>query len=213
MAQFKQVQRRPRLPISSMLRSNKSLRHRRPFRIGILGFMGLLTTPTLRTARLALMPLTVEIASEMVAVLADTRLYTFTGGEPPTLSHLKSRYQAQTAGSNDPNEIWHNWIIVVGETSRPVGFVQTTIEDDTADVAWVVGTPWQGKGIAREAASAMCAWLIEQGTTRITAHIHPEHIASEAVARSVGLHRTDNADEDGEVIWSSAATSPTDHSD
>ena len=32
------------------------------------------------------------------------------------------------------------------------GTVQATVSDGTAEIAWVVGTPWQGRGIAKEAA-------------------------------------------------------------
>lgn len=161
----------------------------------------------LRSERLVLEPLRAEHATEMVGVLADAALYSFTGGEPPSLPHLLARYEAQVAGPEEPDEHWHNWVIRLGDEGAAVGFVQTTIEGDSADVAWVVGVPWQGEGIAREAAGAMCTWLWDGGVARITAHIHPEHAASAAVAVSVGLAATGEFDDDGEQIWLRSAVS------
>lgn len=90
----------------------------------------------------------------------------------------------------------------VGDSDRLVGYVQATVARDRATVAWVVGTPWQGRGIAGEAAVALVAWLRERGTTTIVATIHPDHSASSAVARRAGLTPTGGR-VDGEVVWRS----------
>ncbi|MFF1960235.1 GNAT family N-acetyltransferase [Streptomyces sp. NPDC058220] len=72
--------------------------------------------------------------------------------------------------------------------------------DLVAEIAWVVGTPWQGRGIATEAARALVRWLDEQGVRTLIAHVHPDHGASAAVAAAVGLTPTD-VWHDGEVRW------------
>jgi RimJ/RimL family protein N-acetyltransferase len=46
----------------------------------------------------------------------------------------------------------------------------------TADVAWVVGSRFQGRRYAREAASAMVSWLRGQDVAAITAHIRTTHL-------------------------------------
>jgi RimJ/RimL family protein N-acetyltransferase len=138
----------------------------------------------------------------MVDVLADPRLYEFTGGAPPTLAQLEARYVAQSAGSPRPDEVWHNWIVRLGEPAAAIGFVQATVGSDRADVAWVIGTRWQGRGCAAEAAAAMCGWLLESGVAELGAHIRPGHVASEAVATRCGLVPTDDLDADGERRWS-----------
>ena len=51
------------------------------------------------TRRLVLHPLAVADAAEMAEVLADLDLYVFTGGEPPTLGELETRYAWQVKGS------------------------------------------------------------------------------------------------------------------
>lgn len=146
-------------------------------------------------------PLAVSDDAAMVRVLADPALYDFTGGEPPTLTTLHSRYTSQVAGSEDPGEIWFNWIVRLDGDA--IGFVQATITAMMADLAWVIGVPWQGRGFATEAARAMRDWLVSMGVVGFNAHIHADHAVSGAVARSLDLRPTGEFDEDGEMIWSS----------
>jgi RimJ/RimL family protein N-acetyltransferase len=162
----------------------------------------------LASPRLDLEPLRVEHAAEMVAVLGEPSLYSFTGGEPPSLEMLDRRYRAQVDGSGDPNELWLNWIIRHRSTGAAVGFVQATVELDRGplgDIAWVIGIEHQGQGFAIEAARAMAEWLLTTGVATLTAHIHPDHAASQAVARAAGLVETTEVDDDGEVVWASPA--------
>lgn len=159
-----------------------------------------MNTALLRTNRLILKPLEPADAAEMVGVLSSPRLYEFTGGSPPSLPELEAQYRFQVAPRPD-EEIWHNWIIQLTEQQEAVGFMQATVIGDEADIAWVVGVDWQGRGMATEAATSMCDWLVTQGVVRLSAHIHPKHVASERVAASIGLVQTDTVDEDGEVVW------------
>ncbi len=64
----------------------------------------------------------------------------------------------------------------------------------------MVGTPWQGRGIATEAARGLVAWLGRRSVHTVVAHIHPGHRASAAVATAAGLTPTD-AWHEGEVRW------------
>ena len=155
----------------------------------------------MRTERLALCPLRVSDADEMVSVLADVSLYEFTGGGPPTLGELATRYRQQTAGSGTPGEHWCNWIIRVGSHERAVGFVQATIVGDLADLAWVVAAHEQGRGFASEAVTALRDWLAANNVRRIEAHIHPRHEASQAVAERIGMVRSGECDDEDEEIW------------
>ncbi|KOV60622.1 GCN5 family acetyltransferase [Streptomyces sp. MMG1121] len=151
-----------------------------------------------------LLPLRVEHAVEMAAVLSDPALHTFIGGTPDTPHLLRSRYQRMTAGSPDPAVSWLNWVIRLRAESCLTGTVQATIRSSrpgpTAEIAWVVGTPWQGRGIATEAARGLVEWLAMQSVHTVIAHIHPDHRASAAVAAAAGLSRTD-AWHDGEIRW------------
>ncbi|MDF2441897.1 MAG: hypothetical protein JWR01_100, partial [Subtercola sp.] len=136
----------------------------------------------LESERLVLEPLRVGHAQAMVDVLADAALYRFTGGEPPSIQQLTARYERQLAGpSPDGREQWLNWI-VCRRDGTALGFVQATVSGElplTAEVAWVVATGQQGRGLATEAAGAMLGWLRETvGVTVFVAFIHPDHGAS-----------------------------------
>ena len=137
----------------------------------------------------------------MVAVLSDASLYTFTGGEAPDADVLRRRYESQVAGPSDASQSWRNWIIRLADSSAAIGYVQATVTAESADVAWVIGEPWQGIGYATEAAVAMCEWLRRCGITVVSAHIHPEHVASGRVASACGLSPSDRFDADGERVW------------
>jgi RimJ/RimL family protein N-acetyltransferase len=154
--------------------------------------------------RLVLTPLREDDADEMVGVLSDPGLYAFTGGEPPTLERLRGRYAAMVVGhSPDHAQEWLNWVVrLKDDAGTAVGTVQATVErdDGTAEVAWVIGADGQGKGYGSEAAAALVQALIAAGTSRVIAHVHPEHAASARVARHCGLSPTDEFHE-GERCW------------
>ncbi|CCB71453.1 GNAT family N-acetyltransferase [Streptantibioticus cattleyicolor] len=166
--------------------------------------MTTLAPEPVRTGRLSLVPLRVEHAEEMAAVLSDPDLHTFIGGAPATADALRARYERLVAGSPDPTVSWCNWVVRLTEADRLVGTVQATVtggEDGVvAEVAWVVGTSWQRRGIATEAARGLVGWLTAREVRTVLAHIHPDHTASAAVAAAAGLTPTDQW-HDGEVRW------------
>jgi RimJ/RimL family protein N-acetyltransferase len=164
--------------------------------------MSTITAETIRTDRLALLPLAAGHAGEMAAALADPDLHAFIGGAPLSRHDLRARYGRLVAGSPDPAVSWCNWVLRLDGPGCLVGTAQATISADgsTAEVAWVVGTAWQGQGIATEAARALVAWLGQQSVPVVIAHIHPDHLASAAVAAAAGLTPTDEW-HDGEMRW------------
>jgi len=160
-------------------------------------------TEVIETDRLVLTPLTVADADAMVHVLADPRLYEFIGGTAPTVDRLRRQYRSQVVGhSDDGAQDWFNWIVRLRDRGRAVGTVQATMFAGTerGEIAWIIGTPWQGNGYATEAATALADWLRRRGVRRLTAHVHPEHAASAAVARRAGLEQTGRL-YDGEQRW------------
>lgn len=151
---------------------------------------------------ISLRPLEVSDATAMVEVLAPSELYEFTGGRPPTLQELTKQYEHQSRGvSPDGQQQWLNWV-VLDEGGTPVGYVQATcaVGGATAEVAWVIGLPWQGRGYAIRAGRLMLEALRDLGVREVVAHIHPDHAASHAVAKRLGLDATD-AIIDGEARW------------
>jgi len=164
----------------------------------------LIATP-LAGERLLLEPLRVEHAEEMAGLLNDPQLHSFIGGRPATVAELRSRYAKQIVGrSADGSQRWLNWVARRQEDAQLVGFVQATVSyrerQPWAETAWVIGTAYQGRGYAREAARLMVDWLRGSGVGPIVAHIHPDHVASNSVARRIGLTPTGEL-VDGEVRW------------
>ncbi|MFI9809127.1 GNAT family N-acetyltransferase [Streptomyces sp. NPDC052301] len=158
----------------------------------------------IRTSRLTLLPLRAEYADEMAVVLSDPALHTFTGGTPASAEDLRARYERWVTGSPDPAVAWCNWVIRLRDEACMTGTLQATITTDdrgaAAEIAWVVGTPWQRRGIATEAAQGLVARLRQHPVHTVVAHIHPDHKASAAVAAAAGLTPTDQR-HDGEIRW------------
>ena len=165
---------------------------------------GLTGETTITADRLVLHPLHVADADEMVAVLADPVLHEFTGGRPATLEELNERYVRWVEGSGSATELWLNWIVRRRDDEAAIGTVQATVvglhEQPEASVAWTIGTPWQRHGYASEATCGLVEWLRQQRIDSVVAHIHPDHVASAAVATRAGLHATDDV-VDGEIVW------------
>lgn len=135
----------------------------------------------------------------MAVVLSDPALHAFTGGAPLSAAELSARYVRLVAGSPDPDVRWLNWVIRLRTENCLVGTAQATITGDIAEIAWVVGIAWQGRGIAGEAARGLVDWLRGEVRT-VVAHVHPDHHASAAVARRAGLAPTSQWC-DGEIRW------------
>ena len=146
------------------------------------------------TARLLLTPLRAADAAELAGLLDDERLHEFTGGRPASLAELRVRFARLQAGSPDPAVSWLNWIVRLRGSGMAIGTVQATATGTgptagtglTAEVAWVIGRPWQRQGYAAEAATGLVSWLLGQGAMSITACIHPDHHASAGVAARAG---------------------------
>jgi RimJ/RimL family protein N-acetyltransferase len=157
------------------------------------------------TGRLNLTALTVMDADEMVDVLSDERLHEFTGGRPDTLIELRDRYRRFVAGPKESDDVWLNWIIRSTHDGAAIGTLQATVSTlpdarTVADVAWVIGAAWQGRGYASEAVRALIDWLRAHGVDEVTAHIRGDHHASASVASRSGLHPTEES-VDGETVW------------
>ncbi|MBT2444264.1 GNAT family N-acetyltransferase [Streptomyces sp. ISL-36] len=164
-----------------------------------------LTAVPLLTDRIDLVPLRLDHADEMATVLADPGLHTFIGGVPASGPALRERYARMLAGSPEPGVSWCNWVLRLRAEDCLAGTVQATVSDAgpggrAAEVAWVVGTAWQGRGLASEAAVALVHWLRSRDVRTVLAHIHPDHHASARVAAAAGLAPT-NLRQDGEIRW------------
>lgn len=149
--------------------------------------------------------LRVAHAEEMVAVLDDSALHTFTGGRPSNLAELVAKYERQCAGrSTDGSQQWLNWVMRRRDDGCAVGTLQATLTEESddliAELAWVVVVPYQHRGYARESAQTVVSWLRKQGVTLLQAHVHPDHPSSQRVAGATGMSPTEIV-VDGETRW------------
>jgi RimJ/RimL family protein N-acetyltransferase len=147
------------------------------------------------TARLLLQPVVEADAEALAELFCDERMYRFTGGQRGTLDELRAsfaRIQADRADDRD-RTAQRNWTVRRRADGQAVGMLQAVLGDEghSAELAWAVGVPWQGQGIASEAAQAVVVWLEARGLDTITAHINPDHRASIAVAAHAGLQPTE----------------------
>lgn len=100
----------------------------------------------------------------------------------------------------DGTQKWINLVVVLN--GKPIGYVQATlpVDGDSAEIAWVIGRPWQGHGYARRAATLLVTDLAGRGVHRVTAHIRPDHVVSQRVALHLGMVASDDF-VDGETCW------------
>ena len=158
----------------------------------------------LQSERLRLLPVEQKHADGMYPLLKDASLYRYTGGQPPAnldavscwFSALESRLSA------DKKELWFTWILNTHEQAACIGYVQATVRESTAELAWLVGTEFQRLGYASEAVACLANWLQNDDITSLQAYIHPGHEASQKIAASVGLRKTANQVDD-EDLWQS----------
>lgn len=154
------------------------------------------------TLRLCLDPMMASHAKAMYPILSDRTLYRFTGDEPPESEEsLETRYRyLEGRRSPDESQLWLNWLVRLEENDTPIGYIQATVSESHADIAWVIGSDWQGNGYASEAAVKMVQWLGANGVKMIRACINPNHLASQRVATSAGLSKSELV-EDDEDVW------------
>ena len=169
-------------------------------------------TPALQTKRLSIDPICPPDAASLAVALSDPGLYHFIGGEPPSVEALAGRIQRWLAGPARAGEAWHNWAIRLASDGTVIGHLQATVTGAAtgagaaADIAWILAVRWQGRGYASEAAIQLVRWLGSMNVDDVTAHIHPDHVASARVAERAGLEPTDDV-EDGERVWRRSARS------
>ena len=162
-----------------------------------------------RTSRLTAEPIVPAHAAAMHVILSDPAMYSFTGGQPPSLDDLSARYELLASRhSPDGAQIWCNWALRERATGELVGVMQATLPAEgppsrtaagVAAVAWEIGVAHQRQGFASEAAAAVVSQLHSDGWT-VVAHVHPDHVGSQRVAERAGLAPTQRM-VDGEVEW------------
>jgi [ribosomal protein S5]-alanine N-acetyltransferase len=118
----------------------------------------------LQTQRLALEPLTPGHADELLAPLADPRLYRYVPQDPPeSLEKLRERFVfLSTRRSPVGDQLWLNWVMRDRHDGQCCGRVQATVNTEArAWIAYEVFPERWGRGLATEACGRMLEWLID----------------------------------------------------
>jgi RimJ/RimL family protein N-acetyltransferase len=159
------------------------------------------------TERLVLTRIARGDVDDLVRMLLNPALYDYIGDAPATPADAGERVGRWLRGSADPDVLWINY--VARDDGRLTGLAQATVRRagdsfGECEIAYLVDPPAQGRGFGTEMMRGCCAELRRTlNPAELTAHIHPGHAASEAVARSVGL--TPTADfVAGERVWRAA---------
>lgn len=157
---------------------------------------------TLLAKRLLLTPIVGSNAEAMYPILSDRRLYEFTGDQPPeSVEALQAWFsRLETRISPDESQLWLTWLVRIAEDDSAIGYVQATVTESHTDIAWLIGSEWQGNGYASEATNKLVSWLISNGVKTIRACINPTHRASQLVATKANLSNSCVV-EDGEEVW------------
>ena len=123
---------------------------------------------SLRAGDLVLEPQTAAHAPGMFELLSDPVLAKYLdSAPPPDMGWLTDRFaRLESRLSGDGREHWLNWV-VCAQAQRPVGFVQATVDPDgSANVAYVLGRAFWGRGWATQATEAMLRELADHYAVR-----------------------------------------------
>jgi ribosomal-protein-alanine N-acetyltransferase len=151
------------------------------------------------TARLVLEPLTVGHANDMFELLSDSALYRYLDyPTPASLEHLRSVYSRLEGGkSPDGSQLWLNWVVRL-HGHIPLGYVQATVADQTAWVAYVLSRKHWGCGYAEEATRAMLEHLASfYGVVRYQASVESENQRSIRLLERLAFHTATAAEQEG----------------
>jgi RimJ/RimL family protein N-acetyltransferase len=162
------------------------------------------------TERLVLSRIARDDVDELVAMLLNPALYQYIGDVPSSSAKAAARVERWLGGSANPDVVWINYVVRRREDRRFVGLAQATLQraNDSGfsecEIAYLVDPPAQRNGFGTEMMGGLCAELDKtMKPTEFIAHIYPGHVASEGVARALGLAPTTDL-VDGERVWRSA---------
>jgi ribosomal-protein-alanine N-acetyltransferase len=153
------------------------------------------------TRRLQLEPLQARHADEMFVGLSDLTLYSWIDERPPqSVATLRDRYERlQSRSSPDGTEAWLNWAIRDVDDQKVVGYVQATVRQDRAFIAYVIFSSAQRRGYGHEAVSAMLTELHEYcAVSKFCATVDARNHPSLSLLVGLGFRKTEEVD--GEIL-------------
>jgi RimJ/RimL family protein N-acetyltransferase len=144
-------------------------------------------TPILTTGRLRLRPLGVEDADALFPTLSDAELMTYWSSAPHTSVEETRAYFAPRVDRDG----WRCWGITLAGDDTAIGWVAAgeKRQGKVTEIGYILARAHWGKGIAREAVSAVIDRLFAEGQRRVFADTDPENVASIALLERLGFQR------------------------
>ena len=142
--------------------------------------------------RLRYEPLSPRHARGLFPVLADTRVFEYLIGDPPaTVEEYEAEFTWREAGPRPcyVGERWWHYAVFEAATGQPIGRIEATSPESWAEVAYLFGADFWGRGYAAEA----MAWLhrrlaAESAVTECWAAVLPGNGRSMRLLHRLGYH-------------------------
>ncbi len=114
---------------------------------------------TIASGTLTLEPQVAAHAEPMFDVLSDPAIYQYENEPPASVAWLRERFRRlESRRSADGQEQWLNWVVRLNPSAL-IGYVQASVTGGYADIAYVFGSAFWGRGLAGQAVAAMLAEL------------------------------------------------------
>ncbi len=147
---------------------------------------------------LRLKPIKAVYAQLVFKEFSDSRIYEFIPYPPPsTLEALEERFKKFEEGkSPDGRQIWLNWLVLDKPKNKHVAWLQATVTERVAEIAYVVFPKYWKMGYGYRSVSLMLKYLSSSfSLSKIRATMSVGNFASIALARKIGMKRVDEIDE------------------
>lgn len=140
------------------------------------------------TDRLVISSMSLEDAEGLHDALSGPEVGRYLGGpDVGDLDDVRRRIAHVIAGSDDPDQTWVN--LTVREAGGPViGRLEATVNPEWAEVAWILGAPWWGRGYGSESALWLAGYLGDVvGISELWGTVHADNAASVAIMHRLGM--------------------------
>jgi RimJ/RimL family protein N-acetyltransferase len=114
--------------------------------------------------RLIFEPLRQSHANELAAVLLSDEVYAYISERPPTVDEYRKRVEHILKGppASEPGLSFENYAVRLASAGSIIGTLEATIHDSLAEVAFLFGPQYWGKGYATEGLSWFGSLLLDR---------------------------------------------------
>ena len=148
-------------------------------------------TQTIETERLTLRRFTLSDAQNMFDnYTSSDKVTEFMSWDAHKSVEDTKQYLADIVLPAYEKENTYSWAIVLKETNEVIGAIDVCVKDERrrrAELGWVLGDRYWGRGIMPEAAKSVVEFLFAVGYERIQATHHPENKKSGRVMEKIGM--------------------------